>query len=107
MVAAPPEVPRRAASPSRKVCYLSRRKGWTDPEQPRRPVSEVNLLAVYLGSPVWTLDTAWAAVFGTLIPLPVARAYRTATARSSLSDREVDVLREVADHLNVELRVLD
>ncbi len=95
------------SEPPRKVCYLSRKRGWTDPTRPRRPVSEVNLLAIYLGSRVWTLETAWAAVFGTLIPPSIARAYRTATARVPVSESEVRILREVADHLRVELRVID
>ena len=102
-----PSGPESPAPSAPKVCYLSRKKGWTDPDRPRRAVSEVNLLAVYLGSPVWTLETAWAAVFGSLIPLSVARAYRTASSRSRLTDDEVRVLREVADRLRVELRILD
>ena len=95
------------ATPPHKVCYLSRRKGWTDPARPHRPVSEVNLLAVYLESRVWTLEPAWAAVFGNLIPPTVARAYRTATARVPVSESEIRVLRELADRLDVELRVVD
>ena len=73
MDASHPDPPNALLDPPRKVCYLSRTKGWTDPERPRRPVSEVNLLAIYLGNPVWTLETAWAAVFGTFIPRPAAR----------------------------------
>ncbi|MGI0054564.1 MAG: hypothetical protein ACREBZ_02440 [Thermoplasmata archaeon] len=78
-----------------------------DPQHPRRAVAEVNLLAVYLGNPVWTLETAWAAVFGNLIPPAVARAYRTATARVPVSESEVHILRDVADRLSVELKVVD
>ena len=107
MTASRPDQSNTAPEPPHKVCYLSRRRGWTDPGRPRRPVSEVNLLAVYLGSPVWTLETAWAAVFDTFIPPPVARAYRTATARVSVSEDEVRLLQEVADRLHVELRVID
>jgi hypothetical protein len=95
------------AEGSRKVCYLSRKKGWTDPAHPRRPVSEVNLLAVYLGAPVWTLRTAWLKVFNSLPPGSVEQAYLTATARARLSDGEVRILRELAEHLHVELRVTD
>lgn len=101
-----PDRPSPASAPARKVCYLSRRKGWIDPTQPRRPVSEVNLLAVYLGSPVWTLETAWAAIFGSYMPREIAHAYRTATARVPVSESEVRILQEVADRLSVELRVL-
>jgi hypothetical protein len=94
--------------PSRKVCYLSRTKGWSDPEHPRRPVSEINLLAIHLGSRVWTLETAWAAVFGTsLIPPEVARAYRNATAHVAVSEGEVRILRDVAERLRIELRVIE
>ena len=67
----------------------------------------MNLLAVYLGSPVWTLGTAWESIFHSLIPPSVERAYRDATARLPLTDEEVDRLREVADHLGVRLEVLD
>lgn len=107
MDASHPDPPNALLDPPRKVCYLSRTKGWTDPERPRRPVSEVNLLAIYLGNPVWTLETAWAAVFGTFIPRPAARAYRAATARVRLTEAEVRVLQEVAERLHVELRVVD
>ena len=107
MAAPHPDPPNAGLKPQRKVCYLSRSKGWTDPEHPRRPVSEVNLLAIYLGNPVWTLETAWAAVFGTFIPRPAARAYRAATARVRLSEDEVRVLQEVAERLQVDLRVVD
>ena len=97
-----------SAPPSgRKVCYLSRRRGWLDPTKAARPSADVNLLAVYLGAPVRTLETAWAAVFGALIPPSVARAYRAATARSRLSEGEVRSLAEVAERLHVELRVID
>ena len=95
------------ASPAARVCHLSRRHGWVDPQRPRRPSSEVNLLAVYLGSPVWTLGTAWESIFRSLIPPSVERAYRNATARLPLTEAEVRLLREVADHLRVRLEVLD
>jgi hypothetical protein len=94
-------------APVARVCHLSRRHGWIDPERPRRPSSEVNLLAVYLGSPVWTLGTAWESIFRSLIPPSVERAYRNATARLPLTEAEVRLLREVADHLRVRLEVLD
>jgi hypothetical protein len=89
------------------VCHLSRRRGWIDPASPRRPTSEVNLLAVYLGSPVWTLGTAWESVFRSLIPPSVERAYRNATAHVPLSEAEVAILREVAQRLGVRLEVHD
>lgn len=96
-----------AATNVAKVCYLSRRRGWIDPERPRRPVAEVNLLAVYLGSPVWTLGTAWESVFHTLIPPAVENAYRAATARVRLSEPEVELLRQVAERLGVRLEIRD
>jgi hypothetical protein len=93
--------------PAPRVCHLSRRRGWIDPEHPRRAISEVNLLAVYLGSPVWTLGTAWESIFGSLIPPRVERAYRNATARNPLTEQDVVLLREVADRLGVRLEVYD
>ena len=102
--------PDRVAAAARapvKVCYLSRAHGWTDPSRPRRPISEVNLLAVYQGHPMYTLETTWAWAFGTRIPKEIERAYRNASARLSLSEREVELLRGVADRLRVELRVVD
>ena len=97
----------RSPVPTTRVCHLSRRGGWIDPDQPGRAVAEVNLLAVYLGSPVWTLGTAWESVFHGLIPPSVERAYRKATARLALSDDELQVLRSVADRLAVRLEVQD
>lgn len=98
-----PPLERRGA----RVCHLSRRRGWIDPDRPRRASSEVNLLAVYLDSPVWTLGTAWESVFRSLIPPTVERAYRKATARVPLTEAEVATLREVAEHLGVRLEVHD
>jgi len=95
------------AAPVPKVCYLSRRRGWIDPEHPHRPVAEVNLLAVYLGSPVWTLGTAWEAIFRSLMPPTIEAAYRAATARSRLSESEVQLLQSVAERLQVRLEVRD
>jgi len=95
------------AATTSKVCYLSRRRGWIDPEHPHRPVSEVNLLAVYLGSPVWTLGTAWEAIFRSLMPPAIEAAYRAATARSRLSESEVELLKRVAERLEVRLEVRD
>ncbi|MCW6167206.1 MAG: hypothetical protein LVQ64_02010 [Thermoplasmatales archaeon] len=46
-------------------------------------------------------------MFGNLIPPTVARAYRTATARVPVSESEIRILRELADRLDVELRVVD
>ncbi|HTT14665.1 MAG TPA: hypothetical protein VMG81_02650 [Thermoplasmata archaeon] len=106
----PPAVPasdRPAAPVALRVCYLSRKRGWIDPGDPRRPTSEVNVLAVALRSRVWTLDTAWASVFNTPVPRHVASAYRRAMSRASLTDEQVTILREVADRLRVELRVVD
>ena len=95
-------------SPSRgRVCHISRSTGWIDPNRPRRPISEVNLLAVALGSPVWTLGTAWESVFHSLIPRDVEKAYRKASAGLPLRDEEVARLRAVAERLQVELDVRD
>jgi len=102
--------PALAPSPrasDRKICYLSRRKGWTDPTRPKSPVSEVNLLAIFLGAPVWTLNTAWMAVFRENVPPSVASAYRTATARVRISEPEIRILQQVADRLGVELKITD
>ncbi len=102
----PPEPPGASASPSR-VCYLSRSRGWIDPENPHRPTSEVNVLAVALGTRVWTLGTAWESLFHRLIPVPIARAYRMAMVRARLTDPEVRLLKEVAEELHVRLEVVD
>ena len=90
-----------------RVCYLSRTRGWIDPDRPRRPTSEVNLLAVALGSPVWTIGTAWESIYHRLMPLPVARAFRSAMVRSRLTEEEVQVLRDAADRLRIDLVVQD
>jgi hypothetical protein len=92
---------------SGRVCYLSRSRGWIDPDRPRRATSEVNLLAIYLGSSVWTLGTAWETVFRSLIPPSIENAYRKAMVRARLSPEEVDRLKAVAERLGVELRVQD
>ena len=90
-----------------RVCYLSRARGWIDPDRPRRPTSEVNLLAVALGSPVWTMGTAWESIFHRPMPIPIARAFRSAMVRSRLTEDEVRVLRDAADQLRIELVVQD
>ncbi len=100
-------VPSAPPAPARKVCYLSRRRGWIDPASPHRPVSEVNLLAVYQGHAMWTLQTTWAWAFGTMIPREIERAYVNASARVPISEGEVSLLRLVAERLGVELRVVD
>lgn len=97
----------RGAEPARRVCYLSRHRGWIDPDDPRRPTSEVNLLAVALRSRVWTLDTAWDSIFRSPAPRPFALAFRKAMTRVALSDGEVELMRGVARELGVELVVLD
>ncbi len=102
--APPPPAP--SGAPAR-VCYLSRRRGWLDPGNPRRPTSEVNLLAVALGSPVWTMGTAWETLFRELIPLPVARAFRSAMVRARLSEDDVRVLQGAAERLGIALKVVD
>lgn len=103
-----PKVPRGAsASGPLRSCYLSRRRGWIDPEHPERPTSEVNLLAVALDSRVWSLGTAWMSLFGTLIPKPVAEAFRKGMARVPISDAEVGLLEDVAVRLHVRLVVTD
>ena len=91
--------------PTRRACYLSRSRGWIDPARPRRATSEVNLLAVALGSPVWTLGTAWETVFRSLIPPRIEEAYRKAMVRARLTEEEVEQLRAVAERLGIELRV--
>jgi hypothetical protein len=91
----------------RRVCYLSRRRGWIDPDDERRSTSEVNLLAVALRSRVRTLDTAWAAVFNQPVPRSVGHAYRKAMVRAALNDEDVGLLRELADRLKIELIVTD
>ena len=90
---------RASFTPPRRVCYLSRTRGWIDPENPRRPTSEVNLLAVALGSPVWTMGTAWESIFHRLIPLPIARAFRSAMVRSRLTEEEILGLRDAGDRV--------
>ncbi len=97
--------PSRNAVP--RTCYLSRHRGWTDPEDPSRPTSEVNLLAVALDSRVWSLNTAWMSIFGTLIPKPVAEAFRKGMARVPISEVEVQMLQDVAQRLKVRLVVTD
>ena len=67
----------------------------------------MNLLAVALGSPVWTMGTAWESIFHRLMPLPVARAFRSAMVRSRLTEEEVQVLRDAADRLRIDLVVQD
>ncbi len=91
----------------RRVCYVSRRKGWVDPNEPHRPTSEVNLLAVALGAPVWTLGTAWETLFRELVPLPVARAFRSAMVRARLTDEDLRALQGAAERLGISLRVLE
>jgi len=100
---APPAAPAASA----KVCFLSRRRGWIDPTRPGRPTYEVNLLAVYLGSSVWTLGTAWESIFRRMIPLEIERPYRKAMARTRLTDEEIGRLRGVAESLRVRLEVVD
>lgn len=105
-----PENPMPGSSPSRsvrKVCFLSRSRGWVDPEDPHRPTSEVNLLAVAIGAPVWTLGTAWESVFHHLIPPSIEQAYRKAMVRTPLTESEVERLRDVAARLGVVLEVND
>ncbi len=99
----PTEGPRTA----RRVCYLSRTRGWIDPEHPRRPTHEVNLLAVAIGAPVWTMGTAWESIFHKLIPLRVAEAFRRAMVRARLTEEDVSVLRETAERLDIDLVVRD
>ncbi len=98
---------RSTSTSAARVCYLSRSQGWIDPDHPRRPTSEVNLLAVAIGAPVWTMGTAWESIFHRLIPLPVARAFRAAMVRSRLTEEEVRVLRGAAEQLHVTLEVRD
>lgn len=103
----PGAAPVPATTPRRRRCYLSRTRGWIDPDDPHRPTYEVNLLAVAIGAPVWTMGTAWESIFHHLIPLPVADAFRTAMVRARLSDDQVELLRSVADRLDVDLVVRD
>lgn len=92
---------------AQRVCYLSRRRGWIDPDEPGRPTYEVNLLAVALGSRVWTLGTAWESIFRVPMPRSVAQAYRKAMARVRLDDEDVRLLDHVARQLHIELVVTD
>ena len=107
----PPDDPspqHRTTSDARaRVCYLSRRRGWLDPGNPHRPTSEVNLLAIALGSSVWTMGTAWETLFHELIPLPVARAFRSAMVRARLSEDDVRALQGAAERLGIVLQVVD
>jgi len=101
-------LPATAASPRpRRICFLSRSRGWIDPNHPHRPTSEVNLLAVATGAPVWSLGTAWKALFHELMPTSIEDAFRKAMVRARLSDDEVRRLRTVAERLRVELDVRD
>jgi hypothetical protein len=95
------------APPVRRVCFLSRSRGWIDPDHPGRPTSEVNLLAVATGAPVWSLGTAWKSIFRQLMPSGIENAYRKAMVRARLSEEEVRQLRDVAEHLRIDLVVRD
>ena len=101
-----PSAPAAAAS-THRICYLSRREGWIDPDNPRRPTSEVNLLAVALRSRVWTFGTAWESIFHSAAPRPIAAAFAKAMTRVPVSDREVELLAGVARQLGIELEVRD
>jgi hypothetical protein len=92
---------------TRRVCFLSRSRGWIDPDDPHRPTSEVNLLAIATGAPVWSLGTAWKSIFHRLMPSSVEDAYRKAMVRARLSEAEVERLRTVAEHLRIDLVVRD
>ena len=91
----------------RRVCVLSRSRGWIDPEHPHRPTSEVNLLAIATGAPVWSLGTAWKAIFRELMPRSIEDSFRKAMVRARLSDDDVRRLRTVAEHLRIDLVVRD
>jgi hypothetical protein len=67
----------------------------------------VNLLAVATGAPVWSLGTAWKALFRQLMPAGIEDAFRKAMVRARLTDPEVDRLRDVADRLHIQLIVRD
>jgi hypothetical protein len=92
---------------SRRVCFLSRSRGWIDPDHPGRPTSEVNLLAVATGAPVWSLGTAWKSIFHELMPNGIEAAYSKAMVRARLSEDDVRRLRDVAEHLRIDLEVRD
>jgi hypothetical protein len=100
-------LPPAAAPRPRRVCFLSRSRGWIDPDHPSRPTSEVNLLAVATGAPVWSLGTAWKSIFRQLMPPSIEDAYRKAMVRARLSEAEVQRLRTVAEHLRIDLDVRD
>jgi hypothetical protein len=104
-----PALPTSAPAPTRvrRICYLSRSRGWIDPDHPRRPTSEVNLLAVATGAPVWSLGTAWKALFRQLMPTSIEDAFRKAMVRARLTEDEVQRLRTVAEHLSIDLDVRD
>ena len=96
-----------AGTAARRVCYVSRARGWIDPQDPHRSTSEVNLFAVALGARVWTLDTAWMSVFRTNVPREFAHAFRRAMTRTPLTDDDVRRLTEVARALKIDLQVRD
>ena len=95
------------AARARPICYLSRRQGWIDPNDSRRPKSEVNLLAVALHSRVWTFGTAWESIFHYSAPPPIAQAFTKAMTGVPISEAEVELLAGVARQLGVELEVRD
>ncbi len=53
------------------------------------------------------MGTAWETLFHELIPLPVARAFRSAMVRARLSDDDVRVLQGAAERLGIALKVVD
>ncbi len=65
----------------------------------------MNLLAVALNSRVWTLDTAWDAIFRYPAPRPFTLAFRKAMTRTPLSDPEIARIQEVARMLRIDLVV--
>ena len=107
VASSPSTLPTSATPRRRRVCYLSRSRGWIDPDHPHRSTAEVNLLAVATGAPVWSLGTAWKALFRELMPRSIEDAFRKAMVRSRLTDEEVARLRNVAEHLRIDLVVRD
>ena len=59
------------------------------------------------GAPVWSLGTAWKALFRELMPRLIEDAFRKAMVRARLTEEEVARLRNVAEHLRIDLVVRD
>ena len=56
---------------------------------------------------MWSLGTAWKAIFRELMPRSIEDSFRKAMVRARLSDDDVRRLRTVAEHLRIDLVVRD